>query len=242
MKVSSRELVYNVRRKLNSLVSGGSTDIAVIDVIATINEAYRRIVEMCIKYSEVDPYYRDSVRNLEVKEKELELTRKDKTTIIARLPPDLYKRLNQVVYASCKDCNGVNKRIIPRIVEEDDLYEALRNPYRKPNFAWEQLLAEEARYEMYIYIEESMKVDKVLIDYYKSIDKLEVPSLLDCVGNQYEDADKNTIVKDVDLDLGSTYISDLIEDVAVMIGERSTSDVQSFQTILAQMMNIKNLN
>jgi hypothetical protein len=240
-KVSARKLIYDVARKSNILISGGSQTVRVIDMVSVINDAYEIVVENNIKLAETNSFVRDNLRKLEIKNAELKLDNKG-DHYFAQYPDNLYKRLNHVVKASCKDCEGITKRIVPRIVQSDDLHDARSNPYRKANFAWEQLIADEAGDGLYLYTDDScLTIDKITIDYYRQINYIQAPSLLECADYQYQNYDDELIVKDVDFDLDNTYISRKVTDVAALLLSADTKDTEGFNLKLQKILQVNNI-
>jgi hypothetical protein len=241
--ISSRKLIYEVYRKLNSINTGGSQAVQVIDVVNAVNEAYEIIVENNIKLTDTNSLVRDNLRKLEIKNKELLPKSTGDGWTYFEYPSNLYKRLNHVAIATCKECPNLKKRIIPRLVQSDDLNEARVNPYRKANFAWEQLLMDEAGDGIYIYTDDSkIEIEKVIIDYYRKINYIQAPSLLECADYQYLDYDNNLIINDVNFDLDNTYISRKVVDVAVLLLRTDLKDSEAFNLKLQQIVQIQNIN
>lgn len=239
MAVSVRKLIYETRRKRNSFNTGAAQSLTVLDLVSVINEAYEIIVENYIRLADRDPIIKDSIRKLEVKMKSLKFEKKG-DYYFAPYPEDYYKRLNHFVEATCDKCDG-KKTIVPRIVQSDDLHEARKNPYRKADYAWEQLIMDEGPDGLYIYTDNEMELTKVVIDYYRKINYVQAPSLVDCAGNEYLDYEDNLITKDVDFDLDSTYVARKVSDVAALIASADSMDRQSFDLKLNQIIAVNKL-
>lgn len=239
MAVSVRKLIGETRRKINSLNTGASQDIKIIDLVSIINEAYEILVESYVRLADKDPLIKEGIRQLEVKNKSLKLENKGEY-FFAEYPENYYKRLNHYVIATCKDCDG-SKMLIPRIVQSDDLHEARKNPYRKANYAWEQLVMSDGPDGLYIYTDNKMDLSKVAIDYYRKINYIQAPSLVECQGHEYLDYDDSLIVKDVNFDLDSTYIARKVSDVASLIVRADTLDRASYDLKLNQIIAVNKL-
>ncbi len=239
MPVSARKLVYDVVRKANAFNTGAGKAFSVLDVVSVINDAYEIIVENNIKQTDISSTVRDNLRKLEVKNFELNLEYKG-DHYFAKYPDNLYKRLNHVVEATCQGCKN-SKRIVPRVVQSDDLHEARRNPYRKADFPWEQLIMDEGGDGLFIYTDNKMDLTKVIIDYYRKINYIQAPSLVDCNDNLYYDYNDNLISKDVDFDLDSTYIARKVTDVAVLLLRTDIKDTEGFNMKLTQITNLEKL-
>ena len=239
MPISSRKLVYDVVRKVNAFNTGAGKAFSVLDIVSAINDAYEIIVENNIRQTDLSSIVRDNLRKLEVKNFELSFVDMG-DHYFAKYPDNLYKRLNHVVEATCEGCKN-SKRIIPRLVQSDDLYEARRNPYRQADFAWEQLIMDEGGDGLFIYTDNKMELSKVYIDYYRKINYIQAPSLVDCNDNLYYDYNDALISKDVNFDLDSTYIARKVTDVAVLLLRTDVKDNEGFSMKLAQITNLEKL-
>lgn len=241
MAVSVKKLIYDVARKSNILISGGSQEIKVVDMVAAINDAYEIVVENNVKQAEKHSIIRDNLRQLEIKNAELVLEDKG-DYFFAKYPVNLYKRLNHVAVATCVDCGDIKKRIVPRIVQSDDLHDARANPYRKADFAWQQLIMDEAGDGLYIYVDDSgVKIEKLIIDYYRKINYVQAPSLLECADYQYLDFEGSLIVNDVNFDLDSTYIARKVTDVADLLLRAETRDTEGFNLKLQKILQVNQI-
>lgn len=239
MPISARKLVYDVVRKANAFNTGAGKAYSVLDIVSVINDAYEILVENNVKQTDISSTVRDTLRKLEIKNFELPLTKMG-DYYFAKYPDNLYKRLNHVVEATCEGCKN-SKMIVPRIVQSDDLHEARRNPYRQADFAWEQLIMDEGGDGLYIYTDNKMSLSKVTIDYYRKINYIQAPSLVDCNDNLYYDYNDNLISKDVDFDLDSTYIARKVTDVAVLLLRTDIKDSEGFNLKLGQITSLDKL-
>jgi hypothetical protein len=239
MPISTKKLLNDLRRKINSFNTGSGQDYAVIDLVSALNEAYEIVVEKGIEGADKVPHLKNSLRELEVKNKKLNLE-VNEDFVLAKYPKNLYKRLNQYCKVSCEDCEN-SKIIIPRVVSSDDLNEARKNPYRGVNFAWEQLVCDESKDGLYIYTEGKVNIDYVIIDYYRKINYLQAASLVECADYQYEDYDDKLITKDVDFELDSTYISRMLPDIAALLITSDSKNTEAFKLTLEQIMAVNKI-
>lgn len=234
MSISSRKLVYDTVRKLNGLNTGMGQSFSVLDLVSAINDAYEIIVENNIKLTDTNSLVRDNLRKLEVKNYDLTLKNMG-SFYFAEYPNNLYKRLNHVAEVSCTNCKNT-KVIVPRLVQSDDLHEARRNPYRKSNFAWEQVIMDESSDGLYIYTDNQMDIVKLTIDYYRKIKYIEAPSLVECNDFVYRNYDDRIIINDVDFDLDNTYIARKVTDVAVLLLRTDIKDSDAFKLKLESLI------
>lgn len=241
MPVPAVKLVNAFKRKANAYDTGAGQSYDVVDIVNTLNEAYEIFAENTMRIAETSNEARDLIRQLEVKNKELEVTYKGDGVYYAEYPENFFKRLNIIADVKCVDCECDSKRIVPRIVQSDDLYDALRSPYRKPNFAWEQMLADEAGEGIYIYTGEDIEIESVRISYYKKITRIEAPSLITCEPYGYVNELGQFVNKDVDFELDSRFAARRVEDIAEILRTRDVRDNDKFQTQLNKYLTIPKL-
>jgi hypothetical protein len=234
MPISARKLVYDTVRKLNGLNTGMGQSFSVLDLVSAINDAYEIIVENNIKLTDTNSIVRDNLRKLEIKNYELRLEKRG-DYFFAEYPNNLYKRLNHFAEVKCSGCEK-NKIIIPRLVQSDDIHEARKNPYRKANFSWEQLIMDEGSEGLYIYTDNEMDIIRVSIDYYRRINYIEAPSLVECNDYVYLNYDDKLINNDVNFDLDNTYIARKVTDVAVLLLRTDIKDSDAFKLKLESII------
>lgn len=243
MGVSSKKLVYDFRRKFNSVNSGKNRDIALVDIIAYLNEGQEIWFENRAFVAQTNQKVRNDLRTFKLDKVELSCSNYKEGCCLAQYPEDLYKRLNQVAVASKSDCcEGISKEIIPRIIQSDDLHEARHNPLRRSDFFFEQLNAIETADGLVVYHDDQMEVDKVFIDYYRKPKEIHAPSLEDCDGEHYYDYCGRIINSDQDFEVDDTYAANNVVDIAVLKASRDVNDVQGFQTQLNLILGTQNLH
>jgi hypothetical protein len=238
--ISARKLVADTRSKINSIDTGSGQAFSVIDIVRALNDAYEIVVENNIKLADTNSMARDNLRKLEIKNYSLKIENRG-DHYFAKYPADLYKRLSHVAVAKCDQCENT-KRIIPRIIQSDDLHEARRNPYRKADFGWEQLIADEGGDGLYLYTDKAYGLKKVIIDYYRKINYIEVPSLAECNDYEYADYDDRIIKEDVNFDLDSTYIARKVSDIAALLLKTDVNDKESVSLRIQQMSVTDKIN
>lgn len=236
--VSTRKLVYDVRRKLNATIAGETTRILLVDIIGALNEAQELWFIETAKLAELDTKLRDDLSVFEIKKKKLELSEFDDKCIKAALPNDYYRRLNQIAVASCKDkCGDIKKDIIIRINKSDAINETNQNPYRRADFKYEQLNGDESGGYLYIYHLGEMDIHEVYIDYYRRPLPLHAPSLNDCGDESYYDYDGQRITEDTDFEPNGRFVDNKVTDLAVLILTVSRNDYNKFQATLNNIMS-----
>jgi len=242
MGVSTTKLVYEYKRKKNVNDSGSGVDVQLVDIIAALNESYKIWYDHKVQVAQKDEKTRNDLRVFKNDQVSLKLVKVDENITLAEYPKDLYKRLNQIAHVSKDCCPDYPKVIIPRIIESDDLYEARRNPLRRADYYFEQLLAIESKTGIYIYHEGEMKIDKVLIDYYRKPVEVHAPSLEECNDGVYYNYNGEIIKDDVDCEVGSDTFADIdIVNLAVAISERDMNDLAKFQSQMSLILGIQEL-
>lgn len=236
--ISGRKLVYDFRRKYDASISGESRDLPLVDVVALLNEAQQIWFENRVMLAQTSSKIQDDLRPFIENQVEGECEKVDSDSCRITYPSDLYKRLNQVAIA--KNCCCPEKRIIIRIVQSDDLHEARRNPYRKADFYFEQLLGNEWKDGLIIYHDGQMEIENVLIDYYRRPKDIHVPSIQECTTGYY-DYNGQIITQDQDFEASSTFADRNVSDIAVLLASRDTKQLDQFQTQLSKILQIQSL-
>ena len=229
MPVSTKKLVYDVRRKLDSLISGYSNNSNLVDIIAAINEAQEIWFENRVDLAETDSTVRNELSHREEKKYEANCNDVDKNCCVVNYPENYYRKLNEsFVVTNEKCCPNYEKKIPVRVNQSDDINETISNPYRKANFAFEQINGDEGSDGFYIYHQGQMGVKKFCMDYYRKPNVLHAPSLNDCGDGFYYDYCEKTIRKDIDFE-GDRFSANSITDIATLLIQKSKGNINDFQ-------------
>ncbi len=234
-----RSMVYDFQRKMASFNTGQGSSLQPLDTIPVLNEAYKIVYEKYVNRSDKDRLYHNAIKEMEVKEHSLELEKLSKNVYLAKYPKNLYKRLGHYAVVGCPDCK--DKVIVPHIVQTDDLSKAREDVYRQANFPWKQLPISEAGEGIYLYTDEKMDIKQVVIDYYKSITLMQVPSLEECNGQAYLDPDNILISDDINFEIRNSYISRIVVDTAVLLATTDVKDQERFTMNLNRIINVENI-
>lgn len=240
MATSTTKLVYDFRRKRNSINTGQNQDIPLVDVIAYLNEAQEIWFENRCYVAQTDEKVRNDLRAWKVDMDSLTLLTLDEDRVLAKYPKDLYKRLNQAVIATKDCCAGISKRIPLRIIQSDDLYDSRMNPFRKADFFFEQISAIETNDGLVVYSDGEMDVDTVYVDYYRRPKDLHAPSHQECAEGYYDYAGK-LITSDQDFEGLNPYSTNVITDIAVVCASRDVGNFAGFQTQINKILTVKQL-
>lgn len=239
MPIKATRLQDEVRRKLNRKNSEYGRKISVSEMDLILTEAYHIYVENRVALFEVNSNVRQELRQLEVKNQPL-TTIPDKTNNLNYLAefPDKYYRVTRLHVQAKKEGCG-EKELKGIIVQTDDLNEALRDPFYKPSFEFEEILYDEGGEYLHLYTDGTFRVKKVFIDYLKKPGDIRTPSL---VKGKYIDSDGNEIKADQDLELDSTFQMRKIVDIAAAIALRDLGDINDYQAQVNKILQLEALH
>lgn len=238
--VPATKLVYDFIRKHNSNDTGQNQNLPIHAIIAYLNEAQELWFRAKVKNAQKDSQIREELRYWKEDYVELEIVKQNSRICSTKYPTNLYRRLNQIAVTS-KDCCSKSKDIIPRIIESDDLYEALANPYRKPDFFYEQLLAIESKDGLIIHTNNEMTVEEVFIDYYRIPQDIHAPTSEECGPALYYLYNGNVITKDQNFEGMSASANDIV-DIAVLCASVDTKDTKAFQARFNLIVGTQNIH
>jgi len=222
------------RRRVNRKNTGFSYKPSTADIDSYIEEACHIWQKAKTRKAEVDSEERNDLRQLEIKNKELDLTVLDKK-VAAKIPKDYYGSLSYGVYASKEGCD-CEKKLVTHIVQSDDLAESLEDPFRKPSFEYGEILVDEAGDSLIFYTNGEFKLTKVTANYYRKIIPPKCPSKVE--GKKYYiDASGSKIDTDIDFEIDSTYILTDMIDIAVWVYLRDISDNNEADTQLKKIQS-----
>jgi len=242
MAISAAKLVYDFNRKLQALISNQAREVSLVDTIALLNEAQERWFENRVLKEEVDSLVRNDLRPFELKRHKLNCSNVDDVVCFAPYPANLYKKKNQTAICTKDCCPDITKEIIIRIVQSDDLNEARKNPYRKADFYFEQLIGDEAGKGLYVYHEGEMDIEHLIIDYYRKPNPIHAPSLSQCPDGNYYDYDGVIINKDSDFEVDTTFAANKVVDIAVLMALRDLNRIDSYQAQLNKILQTETLH
>jgi len=233
--IKATVLQSEYRKALNRLNSGFNKRVTVIDGDKYINESIDFVFENFATKFEVNSTVRNHLRQLEVKKESLELTKKD-GHIEAKLPKGYYMSTRQFGEGSCKNCD--QQRLIDLfVIQTSDVTNALKDPFWKPSFSWEEALIEEAGNNLIVY-PGNIEFSKIYIDYLKKPGHIATPSKIS-EGERYITASGEEITEDRDFEIDSTFFWRKVVRIAALNTLLDLGDVQNYQ---AQLQNIMTLD
>lgn len=242
MPVSSKKLVYDFNRKYDAQISGKKRNIPLVDVISYLNEAQEIWQRAVIKLAETDERIRQDLRQLEIKNYCTDCQDFSDGVCVSSFPKDLFKKLNQRATVVNKECCGdLEKELVIKINQSDDINETKRHPYLRASFPWERLNADEGSGGLYVYHQNEMEIKSVCIDYYRRLKPIHAPSLIECEGPGYYDYNGVNITEDSDFEIDGRFIDNTISDIAVLLAKRDAGEVNDFQVRLQALVQMENI-
>lgn len=235
--IPATKLVYDFERKYNHTKRGESRQIPLVDVIAYLNEAQGIWYGQMADLYETTEFVASELREFEEKNVELDFISRNTFHSIFRLPPGMYKRLNQKAVASDSCCGDLRKTITVRIEKSDKINEVINDPFFAPDFAWEQLPANEAGDFLYLY-HGTMNIHNVYVDFLRFPKEIHAPSLIDgrCSPQEYEDYAGKKITEDSNFEPTSRFSDRKVVDIAVMLAKGDRDDYNAFQKQMQQII------
>lgn len=244
MATPARKIVVETLRKSGVSLNGSQQDVALVDVISAVNEAIDLWFYNRASKAERDRTFRDDLRVFEKKHVKLskDETASNSRADVFRLPSDLFMRLNQYATIQSECCKGISKDVPMVYVQSDDLNPALRNPLRKPSFAYEQVLCSEAGNSLYVYHLDDFQVKEVFLDYYRPPIELHAPSLMFCGEDQeaYYDYEGTKITTDTVFEPNNRAIDHIITDIASILVSENRGDYQRLQAKIQSILALSN--
>ena len=236
---SGPKLVADFRRKYDRVISGQSSDIRIVDVIAYLNEAQYLWFESRAIFVEANTKARNELRNFEVKRKKLSVKELDKYVSYFEYPEDFYRDLSVSVSACCKGC-PLPKEFVVTKAQSDDLAVARKDPFLSASFEYEQILGDEAGDRYYLYHEGRMEVKESYLDYLRKPKEIHAASLVDCGdGRRGYEYNGVFVSKDSPFEGDSTYSARVITDIAVLAALRDRGRTQDYQTQLDKYLRLE---
>lgn len=220
------------RRRLNRANSEYSSNVSVKQVDSYLNEALEIWFENRVDLSELNSNVRNDLRQFEIKNRSIELVKKDSIYNVYAYPDNFYKLLRQWAVVSKKGCP--DKNVIVFIWESDDISEGLRDPNWKPSYEYEETIADEGEHGLYIWHNGEFTIKKVFVDYYRKPNRIAVPSLI--TPNNYYELGDVKISEDSDLEVDSTYAYRKIIDIAIACTLRDFGDVNDYNSMIQKIL------
>lgn len=236
--VAATKLQYEFRRRLNRLDSKFRKDFYPDEVDSYLNEAKDIVYSSRLDFLETSPKVKEELRQMEVKEVCLDCIRHEtnKNACVVKLPENFFRKARySAVINKGKPCG--DKIAFARFLTSDKLTEALKDPFRKPSYEYEEVLMDEYSEGFIVFHNNEFTVKKVCIDYYRKLSDIFTPSLTD--SKRYINSSGELIEVDngLEIDIPTFWMN--VVDIAVLNAARDLGAVQDFQTQLNKILTIE---
>lgn len=211
-------------RRFDRFASRYKKNIRLEDKIAVLNEAQEKIFENRVSVAETNSEIRNDLRPFEIKDFKLKRKREADQYTVFELPSNFYHKLRIKCIASTKECG--KKEIPVTFAQTDDLEQMLKDDFWKPSFLWENILGDEGSEGFYIYHENDVKIESVIVDYYRMPGKLHCADMSKT--GSYRDYDDKLIKINTNCEF-ETLIWQSIVDLAVLIARADIGDDRDFE-------------
>ncbi|MCA9747476.1 MAG: hypothetical protein KC414_00045 [Romboutsia sp.] len=134
--ISVRTLHYEFEKACNRLHTAISKDIASVDIDAFLNQAKDIILERYDEIVEKNRVLENHLRVLEVIDISLDKEISKHNYTLYSLPKDYFNSLRLRVNACTDKCEEPQEIRTKKYSQQDDLDEALKDPFRKPDWYW----------------------------------------------------------------------------------------------------------
>ena len=241
-KIPTKKLVYDLQRQFGASFGGKGRDIPLVDFVAYLNDAQSIWFKNLVRLADGDKEISEELRIFEIKDVCLQCTldpncAKDDIhkTSVCKYPDDFYSRLNQRAIA-CHECCPESKSIVISMLGPDDKNYSRIDTFRKSNFRFEQLIADDGEDGLYVY-HDDIEIKDVIIDYYRKPCELHAPSLEVCNDGKYYDYCGKVIKEDSDLEVTCRFSDIAIVSIALLLLNKAHGKVTNFNQELQMIIN-----
>ena len=194
-------------------------------------------LEVVCKELETNQKRRDDIRQLEVKNKELTLT-KHSEYYTAELPEDYYRHLES--YSYCKTDKCKTKKIKNFLIQKDDVYEDFMY---ESSYVFERVNIDLSTNKLYIY-NKDFDIEKVILTYIRKPKRPANPNQHTAgdgtIIGEYNYPDGTQAIQQ-DIEIDSTFQIEKILDIAALIALRDTGNTIDYNSQLNKILNISKI-
>lgn len=222
--MTSREMHYDFKQKLNKIDSQQNRNLNVPEIDWKLNEAQEMFIIMTLEELEEDSSAIDKLRTITVSQSKLANTHTivtvEEDSFIAPVPSDYWRKLKLRAYnvkATCK------KYITCKPIEYDD--EENLSPFDRSSFIWNVCNYKETLQGFRLFPEKDTIIEHVCIDYIRK--PKYIHNAQDYVGGQYQTLSGVTLTSFFNCELPELYHKRIV-DLAVLVttGDLSLQDYQ----------------
>lgn len=234
MGVSSKELHYQLKSKLNRFNRNYSEEIPVHQADRALTEAYFYWYESNAQIAEVNDTARRNLKDFEIKDEPMDVEFNGRR-YIGKFPENFYKYLRLSCIAFKEGCG--EKELTVNVEPSKKINKLLKNPYWEPSYEYEETFADEFKDGLIVY-HKGFEVRRVYMDYLEKPLSIQTPSLTR--NGEIVNADGEKITADRGIPLTSSLESRKIVDIAALIVMRDKGDIRDYESQLNKISIINN--
>ena len=233
---SIKEAHYKFKQHANKVDGLRNANFLIPQIDEYLFEAYVIYVENICEQLELNQKRRDDIRQLEIKDLEIPVTKVNDEYYSANLPLDYYRYLES--YSLCKNEKCDNKKKIKNyIIQKDDIY--VNDPMFNSSFTFERVNLDLSGNKLYLYYED-FNIEKIFLTYIRKPLRPGNPQDFTYGGGNYNLPDGTPAVQR-DIEIDSTFQANKIIDIAVLIAMRDVGNTIDFESQLNKILNISKI-
>jgi hypothetical protein len=218
--IQTSRMVVEFDRRFDRFASEYKKNLRVEDKISLLNEAQEKIFENLVSIAETNSEVRNDLRTFELKDIKLTKIQTERDYTIFKIPDNLYKMLRIKCVARTEECGS--KEIPVTFFQTDDLEQALKDDFWRPDYIWENILGDEGAAGYFIWHNNTCIIEEVIIDYYRKPQYLHSAKMSKT--GSYTYYTDEVINYESDCEFDKTYRWHGIVDLAVLIGRTDIGD------------------
>ena len=218
--IQTKRMVVEFDRRFDRFASEYKKNLRIEDKISVLNEAQEKVYENRVSVAEINSEVRNDLRTFEIKDFKLNKIRTERDYTVFEIPKNLFKMLRIKCVARTEECG--TKEIPVTFFQTDDLEQALKDDFWKPDYTWENILGDEGADGYFIYHNNTCIIESVIIDYYRKPQYLHSAEMSKTGSYVYYTDELINFESDCEFD--KTYIWHDIVDLAVLIARTDIGD------------------
>lgn len=232
---SIKEAHYKFKQHANKVDGLRNANFLIPQIDEYLFEAYIIYIENICEQLEINQKRRDDIRELEIKNFLLPVTKINDDYYTADLPADYYRYLES--YSVCFTDKCPNKTIKNFFIQKDDIY--TNDPMFNSSYVFERVNMDMSGNKLYLYYE-GFDIDKVFLSYIRKPLRPGNPQDFLNGGGTYNLPDGTPAVQR-DIEINSTFQANKIIDIAVLIAMRDVGNTIDFESQLNKILNISKI-
>ena len=232
---SIKEAHYKFKQHANKVDGLRNANFLVPQIDEYIWEAYIIYIENVCEQLEVSQKRRDDIRQLEVKNLEIPVTKVNEDYYSADLPENYYRYLES--YSFCKTDKCPVKSIKNFLIQKDDIY--VNDPMFNSSYIFERVNMDISGNKLFLYYE-GFDITKISLTYIRKPLRPGNPQDFTYGNGTYKLPDGSLAVQR-DIEINSTFQANKIIDIAVLVAMRDVGNTIDFESQLNKILNISKI-